>query len=208
MLTHDGIWNAIDRLAQRHGLSASGLAKKAGLSSTLFNPSKRESPQRKRWPSTESIAVILEATGCTLEEFMALTNEHSTPRLKIPLLGLAEAMNPTSFDATTGKPVLDVWDEMMLPGASDAQTFALEITGKALEPAYHDGDRLILSPAEKPRRGDHVGVGTRFGDVHIRTLGREGAQKIELLSFSPDTTPLTLNKKDILWMHRILWASR
>ncbi|MSP32357.1 MAG: helix-turn-helix transcriptional regulator, partial [Pseudolabrys sp.] len=34
MLTHNQIWNAIDRLAKRAGLTASGLAKKAGLDPT------------------------------------------------------------------------------------------------------------------------------------------------------------------------------
>ena len=44
MLTHAQIWTAIDRLAARAGLSASGLAKKAGLDPTTFNKSKRITP--------------------------------------------------------------------------------------------------------------------------------------------------------------------
>ena len=57
MLTHDQIWNAIDRLAARAGLSPSALAKRAGLDPTTFNKSKRITPDgRERWPSTESVA--------------------------------------------------------------------------------------------------------------------------------------------------------
>ena len=57
MLSHDQIWNAIDSLAERYGLSASGLAKRAGLDPTTFNPSKRVGVDgRLRWPSTESLA--------------------------------------------------------------------------------------------------------------------------------------------------------
>lgn len=41
MLTHTQIWRGVDRLAQRAGLSASGLARQAGLDPTTFNPSKR-----------------------------------------------------------------------------------------------------------------------------------------------------------------------
>jgi len=37
MLTHADIWNAVDRLAARTGLSASALARKAGLDPTTFN---------------------------------------------------------------------------------------------------------------------------------------------------------------------------
>ena len=41
MLTHAQIWTAIDRLAARADLSASGLARRAGLDPTTFNKSKR-----------------------------------------------------------------------------------------------------------------------------------------------------------------------
>jgi phage repressor protein C with HTH and peptisase S24 domain len=60
--SHRQIWAALDALAERHGLSASGLARKAGLDPTTFNPSKRAAPGgRQRWPSTESIAKALAA---------------------------------------------------------------------------------------------------------------------------------------------------
>ena len=73
MLSHSGVWAAIDALAERHGLSVSGLARRAGLDSTAFNRSKRLSGDgRPRWPSTESIAKILAATGTSLGEFMKL----------------------------------------------------------------------------------------------------------------------------------------
>jgi phage repressor protein C with HTH and peptisase S24 domain len=51
MLTHAQVWSAIDRLAARAGLSASGLARRAGLDPTTFNKSKRVTPLgRERWP--------------------------------------------------------------------------------------------------------------------------------------------------------------
>ena len=61
------------RLAARYSLSASGLAKRAGLDSTAFNKSKRQSADgRPRWPSTESLAKIIEATNSSLDEFFSL----------------------------------------------------------------------------------------------------------------------------------------
>ena len=36
MLTHPQVWHAIDELAQRYGMTASGLAKKAGLDPTCL----------------------------------------------------------------------------------------------------------------------------------------------------------------------------
>ena len=48
MLTHAQVWSAIDRLAARAGLSASGLARRAGLDPTTFNKSKRITAQGRR----------------------------------------------------------------------------------------------------------------------------------------------------------------
>ena len=71
MLTHGAIWDAIDALAARHGMSASGLARLAGLDATAFNRSKRVSKDgRERWPSTESIAKVLDATGESFDQFV------------------------------------------------------------------------------------------------------------------------------------------
>ena len=73
MLTHPQVWAAIDALAAAHGMSPSGLARRAGLDATTFNKSKRSSVGgRLRWPSTESISKVLEATGTSLEEFLGM----------------------------------------------------------------------------------------------------------------------------------------
>ena len=73
MLSHDRIWAAIDALAKKHQLTPSGLARRAGLDPTSFNKSKRHSSDgRKRWPSTESVAKVLEATGDSVNDFFAL----------------------------------------------------------------------------------------------------------------------------------------
>lgn len=207
MLKHADIWRAIDRLAARHNLSASGLARKAGLSATLFNPSKRSSGKRKRWPSTESIAAILQATGSSLDDFVALAFDGAPTRSRLPLLGYAEAGQAGYFD-DAGYPLGQGWDEIALPAAADPHAFALEISGKSMEPIYREGDRIILSPAEKPRRGDRVAVRTKGGEVMVKQLGRDGGQKIELLSFNPDYPPLTLSRRDVDWIYRVVWASQ
>lgn len=207
MLSHTDIWRAIDRLAERHNLSPSGLARKAGLSPTLFNPSKRVNNGRKRWPSTESVAAILGATGSSLDDFVAMASPTATQHTKIPLLGLSEANQNGYFDEE-GKAFQERWDEMGLPASTDVDAFALEISNQSLEPIYKEGDRIILSPAEKPRRGDRVAARTKDGEVLIRRLGREGAQKVELISFNPDYPPVTLARMDLIWLYRITWASQ
>lgn len=207
MLQHADIWRAIDRLAERHGLSPSGLARKAGLSATLFNPSKRSSGKRKRWPSTESVAAILKATGSSLDEFVALASADAQQHRSLPLLSLADLKKKNPFDAN-GHPAEDGWDQISLPGANDPHAYVIEVTGRGLEPFYRDGDRVIASPAEKPRRGDRILLRTSEGEIHAKILGREGAQKIELFAFGAEEAPLTLSRADIEWMHRIVWASQ
>ena len=92
MLTHDQIWTALDRLAERAGLSASGLARSAGLDPTTFNKSKRITPDgRERWPSTESVAKALAATGATVDIFVQLIEDTARAAQAVPLLGFAEA---------------------------------------------------------------------------------------------------------------------
>ncbi|TGW06956.1 helix-turn-helix transcriptional regulator, partial [Mesorhizobium sp. M2D.F.Ca.ET.145.01.1.1] len=95
MLSHDRVWAAIDALAERYSLSASGLARRAGLDSTAFNKSKRlSSDGRPRWPSTESLAKIIEATGASLDEFTGLIEGRGASpasRRAVPLLGFAQA---------------------------------------------------------------------------------------------------------------------
>jgi phage repressor protein C with HTH and peptisase S24 domain len=70
-MTHHGIWIAIESFARSVGMSCSGLARHSGLDATTFNKSKRWSSDGKpRWPSTQSIAKILEVTGKNIEDFI------------------------------------------------------------------------------------------------------------------------------------------
>jgi phage repressor protein C with HTH and peptisase S24 domain len=92
MLTHGQVWGALDRLAERAGLSPSGLARRAGLDPTTFNKSKRITPDgRERWPSTESLAKALAATGSSIDTFVQLIGDHGRD-LQSPLLALSEAV--------------------------------------------------------------------------------------------------------------------
>src|ERR1700759_2119389 len=94
MLTHDQIWGAMDRLAERTGMSASGLAKKSGLDPTTFNKSKSVTADgRERWPSTESVAKALAATNSSIDSFVHLIGETAGTVRTVPLLGFTQAEN-------------------------------------------------------------------------------------------------------------------
>lgn len=210
MLTHKGIWAAVDGLAARHGLSASGLAKKAGLDPTTFNVSKRISREGKpRWPSTESVAKILDATGSSLGEFVGLVGDDtgSAGPFRIPVIGLAEAGSGGYFD-DSGYPVGSGWDEVAFPDINDPAAYALEISGDSMNPVYRDGDIIIVSPAASIRRGDRVVVSTRSGEIMAKQLQRRTARRIELKSLNPDYPDRDLDVREIAWMARIVWSSQ
>ena len=74
-MTHQDIWQAIDEFAFRQNMSCSGLARFCGLDPTTFNKSKRWSKYgQPRWPTTGSIAKILNSTGKTLDDFVKCIN--------------------------------------------------------------------------------------------------------------------------------------
>ncbi len=209
MLTHAQIWSGIDRLAARAGLSASGLARRAGLDPTTFNKSKRVTPEgRARWPSTESIAKALAATATPIEIFVELIKSGDGPLTRaVPLLGFAEAGAGGYFD-DGGFPVGEGWDEIAFPAVSDEHAYALEVSGQSMEPAYRDGDVIVVSPAAPIRRGDRVVVRTRSGEVMVKELKRRTAKSIELRSLNAEHADRTLAAAEVLWIARILWASQ
>ena len=211
MFSHKQVWAAIDTIAERYGYSASGLAKKSGLDPTSFNPSKRNGPDgRPRWPTTESLANLLEASGASIEEFTdLLTGRKGQPpkRKQIPLLGLARAGKGGFFD-DSGFPVGNGWDEIEVPGVTDNTAYALEITGDSMLPVYREGDTIIVSPGATLRKGDRVVVKTTDGQVMAKILQRQTAKTVELASFNAAHAMKTLDMKYVDWMARIICPSQ
>ena len=208
MLSHADVWNAVDRLAARAGLSPSGLARKAGLDPTTFNKSKRVTPQgRPRWPSTESVAKSLQATGVTIDLFVSLiTDRGGAATQAIPLIGIVEAAG--NYFGDGGLPNGKGWGEIAFPALNDEHAYALEVAGDAMLPAYREGTAIVVSPAAAIRRGDRVVVKLRDGEVMAKELKRRTAKSIELRSLNPPHAERTLSADDVLWIARILWASQ
>lgn len=210
MLKHNDVWRAIDRLAKEHGLSASGLARRAGLDPTTFNKSKRTTREGKlRWPSTESVAKILAATNSSLMEFVAYIGEGSDAGVyrNVPLIGFAQAGAAGYFD-DAGYPTGAGWDEIPFPALGDPHAYALEISGDSMEPVYRDGDVIIVSPDANPRRGDRVVVRTKAGEVMVKQLRRRTAKQLELQSLNVQHQDRTISVDDVDWLVRVLWASQ
>lgn len=207
-MQHGDIWRAIDTLAQKRGLSASALARAAGLDPTTFNKSKRQAPDGKpRWPSTESLSRALAAAEASWDEFAALLAGRSSGSGRaIPIVGMARAGADGFFDEQ-GFPV-GADETVRFPDLGDERVYALEIAGDSMEPVFRAGDVVIVQPGVSVRRGDRVVVRTRGGEVMAKVLGRRNEQSVELISLNPAHPPRTLPTADIDWIARVLWASQ
>src|SRR6478736_1611024 len=180
ILTHGQVWTALDRLAERAGLSPSGLAKRSGLDPTTFNKSKRITGDgRERWPSTESVSKALAATNSSIDIFVQLIGDGVRSQQAVAL-----------------------------PSASDEHAYALEISGDAMKPAYRDGDIIVVSPGTPIRRGDRVVVKTTDGEILVKELKRRTAKTLELQSLNPAQADRALDATDVVWIARIVWASQ
>lgn len=208
-LTHAQIWGALDRLAARAGLSASGLAKKADLDPTTFNKSKRITPEgRPRWPSTESVAKSLAATNTSVSTFVSLITEGGKgARHSVPLIGFAQAGDSGYFD-DGGYPVGKGWDEINLPQVTDENAYALKVSGDSMKPVYRAGDIIVVSPAASIRKGDRVVLKTRRGEVMVKELRKKTAKSVELKSLNASHGDRTVAMSDVDWIARIVWASQ
>jgi phage repressor protein C with HTH and peptisase S24 domain len=206
-MRHEDVWRGLDQLAEKHGLTVSGLARLAGLDATAFNKSKRRSKDnRPRWPSTESISRALDAVGDDFEDFVDLTAE--SRGVLMPILDFQQAAQPGRFDAT-GRPISAAWDAVRFPGQDfDKRAFALDLNDASLAPTYRQGDRLIVSPSGEYSMGDRIVLMTRDGKLLAGELGRQTARRIELKSLSKQQSSWIFPPSELTWIARILWASQ
>ncbi|HRJ68190.1 MAG TPA: helix-turn-helix transcriptional regulator [Beijerinckiaceae bacterium] len=209
MLKHEQIWHAIDALAARHGLSASGLARRAGLDPTTFNRSKRLTPDgRQRWPSTESVAKILMATQESLDTFVSLISvQDPAAGLRMPVISLSEAASPAAF-SELGEPAGGTWDEIALPGFQGRKSFAVEIDSPSASTLYGEGTVLVASCDAQVRRGDRVLLRLKDGGMVLGEVRRETTNGIDLARTEASGPSQFFPRDDIVFVARIFWASQ
>ncbi len=211
MLRHADIWRAIDTLAKVKGLTPSGLARKAGLDPTTFNKSKRTTrDSRLRWPSTESVAKVLAATGASLEEFVSFVEGEDTvaPSRRIPVVDFAKAKRKSLF-GPDGRPKGQGWGVAFFPDTGDPDVYAFrrEGGGKGQRGAGDAfGGLIVVSPSARVRRGHRAIVRTVDGEVIFGSIARRNAERIVVRPASPKGDPRELPRKDIAWIHRVVWA--
>lgn len=184
MLTHDEIWQAIDRLAQAHGYSASGLAKQAGLDPTSFNKSKRVSPDGKpRWPSTESISKILRVTDATMTDLIGFIEE-----------GKSKPRGPSKDKMAQKAAEILLETKSVLFNAREPFTYTSGKQG----PVYVDIRRLIAFPEARSKLmdfGAHI-IRSKMGEIDYIAGGETaGIPYAAFLAERTDLPMLYVRKK-------------
>lgn len=205
MLSHERVWAAIDQLALKNDLSPSGLARRAGLDPTTFNESKRiATGGRPRWPSTESIAKILDATGARLDEFAALLNPDAQP---------VETAWPSASD--TG--FMDASQAPMKPADEPGSAppmyvrapkgeFKFTVTGESYLPLYWPGDLIIADATVPICRGDRI-LMKRTGEcisIAVLDLRMPSVLKVRTIGDKPAINQFKHSEID--WIARIIWV--
>ncbi|MGE0702015.1 MAG: helix-turn-helix transcriptional regulator [Hyphomicrobiaceae bacterium] len=211
-LTHEWIWQAIDTLATRQGLTPSALARQAGLDPTTFNRSKRLTPEgRPRWPSTESIAKVLEATGTSLDEFASIelgaegafaaapAKGETLVVAGVPVLAVVRDATVAVLDHDRGGGAAADHEAVSLRGR-----FAITVADSSLEPAYSVGHTLVVKHVAAPRAGDRVVVKPAGLPALPRLLVAATRAWLELGPFGGGDERLAIRRRDIDWVARIV----
>ncbi|XCD67077.1 helix-turn-helix transcriptional regulator [Candidatus Liberibacter asiaticus] len=233
--SHKKIWEAIDRMAERHNLTPSGLARKAGLDPTSFNKSKRFGIEgRNRWPSTESIFKILAATNETICQLLDLpfSDGRTTEKKEkeIPLLYFPPSGSGGFFDSGVF-PTGNKWNTVGVPEIRSPHNgiYAIQTQDTrhktqdtrhktqdtrhktqdtSMLPLYRKGDILILNSAIQVNCGDRLLIKPRTGDIVAKVLISRRGRSIDLMSLNCCYPVDTVEMSDIEWIARILWASQ
>ena len=199
-MRHGDIWRGIDALAAQNGLSTSGLAKLAGLDATAFNKSKRTAKDgRPRWPTTESVARILEAVNSDLFEFAALVTHSSEARLPLVRLGRV------AIDAT-GALILDRDKSFVSKFSFDPGAFVLEVEGSDGASVFSHGDRLLVLPGADFRVGDFALIKTHDEQYLIAACrDAKAGDSAEFMNILDETN--VFERVDLAWAAKLVLVS-
>lgn len=199
MFTHDEIWAAIDRLADTRGLSASGLARQAGLDPTAFNKSKRISPNGKpRWPSTESLSKILAVTNCTMSDLLTLMNKGDDAHKPVRML----AYTHIKSGKLNEKPV----SSFTTGFETGEDSFAVTIDDNLLHPLFSEGNVLIVDPSAKLKADDRALIYSRKGGLQSGIVQSAQKRALSILLANDGFTAAEFAENDLEWSARIVWV--
>lgn len=206
-MKYENVWDAVDKLAKKHGLSPSGLAKLAGLDATTFNKSKRMRPDgKKRWPSLDSINRLLEIFNISFEQFYALSaGEDDKENGSIPFIKLSEL--PAQITPDMKKIVSHNWNKVLFPDFKDA-LYAIEVDHNNFSPFYRIGTLLVVSENSDIRKSDRVIIYLKNGEIKISEFIRRTPSKLIIGDINQPLSEEVIAISQISLINRIVWASQ
>ncbi len=207
-MQYEQVWDAVDKLARLHGLSPSGLAKKAGLDATTFNKSKRVRPDgKKRWPSLDSINKILTACNVSFEQFYSLIDGELQPESlnAIPFQKFSLLENGITIE--NDEPQTDGWERRNFP-ATAAGLYGIELDISDYEPLYRKNSTLIAAKNSEICKGNRIVVFCQNGDILIREFAHRTATTLVLTDILDNRQTTEINITDVALVSRICWVSQ
>jgi phage repressor protein C with HTH and peptisase S24 domain len=154
----------------------------------------------------ESVVKAIDAANVTFHTYADFVDGDGAAKVQtVPLLGFAEDGAQGFFD-DSGTPTGDGWDAIPFPDAKKEGYFARKVPGRSMEPAYHDGDVLILSRLAPLRAGDRIVLCLRDGQCAVKEFKAETVKTIEVKSIDGGQAVATFQRADVKWRARVMWV--
>ncbi|MBB4145856.1 S24 family peptidase [Rhizobium rhizoryzae] len=141
----------------------------------------------------------------TLREAPPLPTRAAMP-LDVPVMGTAAGSHTRGAFQFEGGVVDYVRRPPALTGARDI--YALFVEGTSMEPQYHPGDLVYISPHKPPRLGDTVIIECKDGETSPQeaTIGvlRRRSEKIVVIAKHNPPAEIEINRDYIKSLHKVL----
>ena len=191
-MERERLQRALKAMVEESGLSASELARRAGLAPSTLTKFLND-PGARHVLTTRTLAKLAEVTGRRLSEADAAAPERevSVPLARPPAPGASDV--PVLGQARGGRDGLFIDNgvvEAYVPRPHVlmrvASAYAVFMNSDSQEPALRHGDLLYINPSMPPRRGDDVLIELDNGEAYIKRLLRRAPRELVVRQFNPD----------------------
>jgi hypothetical protein len=202
MISQETFWGVFDEIAKRNGIALSAMSVQTGLDKTSLLPSKRHHNGEMRWPSTETLARVLNGMGMTERELAEILagNAITTYTTGVPATTMSRLISKKAFN-DNGERKLDAWEVVDLPIA-DSDTWVVMVDRH--QPDIRDNAQVMVSDKSEIRPGDRVLVVsdafTGFGKLRRQTATTTVIQDTETGDDHILQTPEVQKLSRVLWV--------
>lgn len=208
-----------------HGINASQLAKKVGLSHVAIG-----NYLAGNLPKSEHLIKLAEEFGKTTDFLLCREDEAPSEIKKSyktsnvpknhggPYWGTSCTAPIISWaSAGTGNDFQDMGDdpesvERIATDCKDANCYGLKVKGDSMSPAYRDGDVIVVMPNSEAQNGDLVVARIKKDhdeDVLFKKLRwSDDGKRARLIPLNPEYEILEVERRKIVFLHPIFSITR